>query len=120
MRLSNVVLLNAGDASGNLTSTAGLIAHVFGFNIQIVITGSPVGVLKLQGSSDPVPDAQFPPSGNWVPTNWTDIKDSSVNVTGAGTVDYDVGDAFFNFVRVVYSSSSGTGTMTIRMNAKGF
>lgn len=119
MRILNEILLNAGDASGDLTSNHGLLAHVFGYSIQAVITGSAAGTLKLQGSSDPVPDSNFNVVSYPV-SNWTDIVNSSEPVTGAGTVIYNVEGVFYNWVRVVYTSSSGTGTMTIRFNSKGF
>lgn len=121
MRLLNQVLLNAGNAAGNLTTIAGLLAHVFAFSIQVVITGTAAGTLTLQGSNDPVPDANFPSTPVWTPTNWTEIANSSEPVSGAGTVMYDFNQTpGFNWVRVVFTSSSGTGTMTIRLNTKGF
>lgn len=117
MRLLNELLSNSQDASVSFNSNYGLLAHVFSFSIQCVITGTAAGTLKLQGSADPVPDARFTPA---VPTNWTDIADSSEPVTGAGTVMYNYRECpGFNWVRVVYTSSSGTGTMTIRLNTKG-
>lgn len=119
MRVLNEVILTAGDASGNLTSDHGLLAHVIGYSIQIVVTGSATGTVKLQGSSDPVPDSQFNVKSFPV-QNWTDIANSDQNITGAGSVMYNVDDSFYNWVRVVYTSTSGTGTMTIRFNSKGF
>lgn len=119
MRVLNEVLLAAGDASGNLTSEHGLLAHAGGYSIQVVITGTAAGVLKLQGSDDPVPDSDFRVR-TYPVVNWTDIDDSSEPVTGAGTVVYNVRGVFYNWVRVVYTAASGTGTMTIRINTKGF
>lgn len=119
MRLSNELLLDSGDASGDLTSTQGLVAHVFGYSIQMVITGNIEGTVKLQGSSDPVPDANFKVA-TFPVANWTDIDCSSKLITGAGTLVYDVADVFYNWVRVVYTATSGTGTLTIRLNTKGF
>jgi len=119
MRLSNELILNAGDASGDLTSTQGLVAHVFGYSIQIVITGTPEGDIKLQGSSDPVPDASFKVS-TFPVANWTDIECSTKTITGAGTLTYDVADVFYNWVRVIYTATSGIGTLTMRLNTKGF
>jgi len=119
MRILNEILLDEGDASGNLTSRHGLLAHMIGFSIQAVISGTAAGTLKLQGSSDPVPDSQFNVA-TFPVSNWTDIADSSEPVTGTGTIEYNVRSVFYNWVRVVYTSSSGTGTMTIRFNTKGF
>ena len=129
MRILNELLLGTksssgvvtgADASVSQTSAHGLLAHMIGFSIQAIITGTAIGSLKLQGSSDPVPDSNFPASGNWNVSNWTDIADSSEPVTGAGTIEYNVKSVYYNWVRVVYTSSSGTGTMVIRFNTKGF
>jgi hypothetical protein len=119
MRLLNEVLLNAGDASVNITSMHGLVAHVFGYNIQIIMTGTAAGSVKLQGSSDPVPDSNFNVA-NFPVTNWTDIERSTYPINGVGTLDFNVADSYYNWVRVVYTAASGTGTMTIRLNTKGF
>jgi hypothetical protein len=119
MRLLNEVLLNAGDASVNFQTPHGLVAYVFGYNIQLIIAGTPVGVVSLQGSSDPVPEANFKVPSFTV-ANWTDIAGSSQNVTGAGTLDYNMADSYYNWVRVIYTSTSGTGTITVRLNTKGF
>lgn len=119
MRILNEKLLNAVDASVSQNSAHGLLASAFGYSLQAVITGTATGTLKLQGSNDPVPDASF-----LVPTftvsNWTDILDSTQSVTGAGTLLYNVEGVFYNWVRAVYTASSGTGTITIIFNSKGF
>lgn len=119
MRLLNEILLSAGDASGNLTSNHGLLAGALGYSIQAIITGSPVGSLKLQGSNDPVPNSSFLVP-TYTVTNWTDIADSTEAVTGAGTIMYNVEGVYYNWVRAVYTSTSGTGTLTIQFNSKGF
>lgn len=119
MRLLNEILLANQDASTSFNSPAGLLASVFGYSIQAIITGTAAGTMKLQGSSDPVPDSRFPAA--WpTPVNWTDVKDSSEAVTGTGTIMYNVADVEYNWVRVVYTSSSGTGTISITLNTKGF
>lgn len=120
MRLLNKLLLQNQDASVSFNSPAGLLAHVFGFSIQAIITGTAAGTMKLQGSNDPVPDSDFPSTPVWTPTNWTDVANSSEPVTGAGTLMYDFNQCpGYNWVRVVYTSSSGTGTISLRFNTKG-
>lgn len=119
MRLLNEKLIDDEDASADINSAPGLLASVFGYSIQITIDGTPAGTVKLQGSDDPVPDSQFNVK-NYPVSNWTDIKNSSQAVTGAGYVVYNVADVAYNWVRVVYSASSGTGNMTALLNTKGF
>lgn len=119
MRVLHEILLATSDASINETSLPGLLAHAWGYSIQAIFTGSPVGAIKLQGSSDPVPDANFA-AANYPVVNWTDIANSSTSVTGSGTVAYDVVKSAYNWVRVVYTASSGTGTITVQYVTKGF
>lgn len=119
MRLLNEKLADSQDASTSFNSTQGLLASVFGYDIQAVITGTVTGTMKLQGSCDPVPDANFKVA-TFPVINWTDIASSSASVTGAGIVNYNVAESFYNWVRVVYTAASGTGTITVTLNTKGF
>lgn len=113
----NEVLLNAGDASGSLNSGVLNMQFLYGVAIQAVFTGSPVGTIKLQGSCDPgTLNIQIAPTSV---INWNDISDSSQAVSGSGIVDWNYNGAFFKWLRVVYTSTSGTGTLTITANGKG-
>lgn len=119
MLTNNKILLSAGDASGNLTSSPEQLTNMIGFAIQAVITGTPVGIIKLQGSCDAgTVGANSPPIGTGV-TNWNDIADSSQAVSAAGIIDWNYNGAFFKWVRVVYTSTSGTGNITVTINTKG-
>lgn len=103
------------------TSPAMQVINMWGFAIQVVFTGTPTGTFKLQASADPLlvnnPIA-YPP-----PTNWTDIADSSHAVVAAGDYMWDVFDVTFNFVRLVYTDTSGgasTAVLTVStFNGKG-
>lgn len=119
MRILHEILLPSSDASISETSLPGLLAHAWGYSVQVILTGAPVGTLKLQGSSDPVPDANFS-AANYAVVNWTDVANSSQAVTGAGTVAYDVVKSAYNWVRVVYTAASGSGTITVQFVTKGF
>lgn len=68
------------------------------FAIQAVYTGSPVGTLKLQSSNDG--------------TNWDDIAGSTVAVSAAGSQTWNYTGAGFGKVRLVYTATSGTGSLT--------
>lgn len=117
MRILREVLLTAGDASGNLNSAPLLLAHAVGYAIQFEITGAPVGTVKLQGSNDPIPDAQFIPAA---PVNWTDISGATAAVSAAGSGMFNASGVYYNWVRAVYTFTSGTGALSIQGNAKGF
>ena len=112
--IASGVVLNA-----TRTSTAMQLFDAFVFSIQVVISGTPTGSLKLQASCD----AAF--SGvPGLPTVWTDVANSSTNVTAAGSVIWSITEPGYNWVRVVYTdTSSGSSTAIISsatFNSKGF
>ena len=72
---------------------------------------------KLQGSSDPYNNAK-----NFVPPNWDDIKDSSIDFGAEGSFTYNVYLIGYNWVRLIITDSSGatnTGTLSATLNVKG-
>lgn len=116
MRVSNSVVFSAGDMSGTLTSAAIPLFNIFGWSAQFTYTGSPVGTLKVQVSCDPDPQGgpQVP-----LPTHWTDLANSSVSISAAGDSTYNVDLSFYNWIRFIYTFSSGTGALSGRVNLKG-
>lgn len=110
MRIHNDSILAAGNMSGNLTSDSTPLDHIYGFAIQCVFTGSPVGTLKLQSSCD------LP---NTTPVNWTDVSGSEQSISAAGSHVWNFSGLFADWVRVVYTRTSGSGTLNVRINMKG-
>lgn len=92
----------------------------YGIAIQAVFTGSPVGTARLQGSCDFGARNQPQAGGNDQVVNWTDIADSDAAITGAGSASWNFQGSFYKWIRLVYISTSGTGTITVRANSKGF
>lgn len=105
MRVFEYQLLSGGDMSGNITSNAQQLNQMALSAIQAYWTGSPVGTLKLQISNDNA--------------NWTDYTGSSTSVSGAGNFVWNLVYAGFPWVRVVYTFSSGTGSLSVTVNGKG-
>lgn len=97
--------------NATLNSLAMQIQGCLFYNIQIVYTGTPTGTFKLQGSSDNSATMTAAGQVPYQPVHWTDVKDSSQAVTTSGSVMWNVEWASYNFVRVVYTDSSG-GTST--------
>lgn len=116
MRVSNFPITNFvnGDMSSSITSPEISVYQVYGWSSQFVFTGAPVGAIKVQMSDDP-----YQPEGNITPTNWTDITSSTVSITAAGDASYNYTGSFYNWIRFIYTSTSGTGTINGRMNIKG-
>lgn len=106
-------------ASSNLQAL--WIGHVAMAGFQFVVTGTPVGTLKLQVSCDEgAVNSQSIVNQTARVTNWTDLAGASVAVSAAGTYVLNIVDPGYHWVRVVYTASSGTGSLTsARINTKG-
>lgn len=81
------------------------ISCVKGFALYTEWSAGVVGSVALQGSLDPV---TTPASVS----NWSDISGSSVAVSGANSTLWNVSDAHYTWVRIKFTFTSGTGTMT--------
>ena len=102
----------SGDMSTLIPSLYKNIDEGVTFSVQASFTGSPVGVVELEASNDVVA------SSAQNPTNWTIIPKTVTNITEAGTymVNYDLPG--FTWIRLVYTPTSGTGTMYANLNTK--
>lgn len=98
--------MTAGNMAGNLTSDAEPLDSYYGSAIQAVYTGSPVGTLKLQASIDG--------------TNYSDITASSQSITASGSFLWNITANFYRYVRVVWTATSGSGTLVCTILAKGY
>ncbi len=117
MRFDNTLIVNASDASVTIISSPVTLESIYGFAIQSVFTGSPVGTLKLQASCDPgtVTAGAYGTNVN----NWNDIPGYSTAISSSGNTMYNLDAQFYKWVRLVYTATSGTGTLSARFNAKG-
>lgn len=111
---ANDVIVSAVTMTTNITSDVFSMKRKKTAGIQAVWTGTPTGTLKLQYSSDKGTSEK----GDGV-TNWTDVTGSSQATGGAaGSHIWDV-QTGARWLRVVYTFSSSTGTLTVTANAKG-
>jgi hypothetical protein len=93
--------------SGNITSTGKeTIKAKGGITIQAVFAGSsPNGTFKLQISNDLANNVADV-------TNWIDLADSSYAITADGSYAWFIsGIIKVKFVRLVYTRTSGSGTL---------
>lgn len=118
MKVSNEIVFDNIDASTSHNSSIVSMNQVYGWSIQFAITGSPVGSLKAQVSDDKGSTAPYDANSLNV-TNWSDLQDSTIAVSGAGTPGINFNGIFYNWLRFVYTSTSGTGNITARLNTKG-
>lgn len=122
MRIGHVNLLPAGAiTAANFTSQGFYVGHIATFAAQAVFTGSPVGVLKLQVSCDlGNPSASFP-NGDDNVLNWVDLSGATASISGAGSILMNLTDSGYSWVRLVYTHTSGSGSLTVaQVNLKGF
>lgn len=78
-----------------------------GFTIAAVISSASSlnGTLKLQAAIDAAA----------TPTNWFDIT-AATTVTADGVTGWDINSVNYRWVRVVYTRTGGSGTMTTTFN----
>jgi hypothetical protein len=122
MRINNISLQDTATslgASANLSAV--WLGHICNYSIQLVFTGTPAGSFKLQCSNDAgSPNASQAATLATGVTNWTDVADSSQTISAAGDLTWQVANAGYNFVRVVWTRTSSTGSLTVaRINTKG-
>lgn len=116
MRVKNEDLLSLSGPV-DLTSSANLravwLGHIVNYSIQLVFTGTPGGNFKLQCSNDPGRiDSEAISNQASDVSNWTDVADSALVVSAAGNVVWDVQNVGYNWVRVVWTATSGSGSLT--------
>jgi hypothetical protein len=106
--------LNAVDATTNPNSTPVNLENMSGFSVTAICTSSATGTGKLQchnGRSVIGDGSDLPASG------WVDVAGSSQTVSSTAAT-WNVTNAFYRWMRVAYSNSSGTGTITAEVTGK--
>ena len=123
MRIQSENIIPAGALS--LTASSNLaalwIGHAALVALHFVVTGTPVGTFKIQASCDVGNvNAQSLVNQSATVTNWVDVG-TSVAVSSAGSYFINVVDPGYHWLRVVYTATSSTGSLTVaRCNTKGF
>lgn len=99
--------------AGSITGSVVGIQYLDNVAIQMEFTGSPVGTLAVQGSVNYAQNAQgtVTNTGNW-------ITFTTSAVAAAGDVLFDLNQLSFPWIRVIYTRSSGTGTLDGYISAK--
>jgi len=114
----NYELMAATTIDADKSSNPLLADRLQGVSFHCVITGSPIGELKLQCSNDA---GTIPEAGEHAATdisNWADVGDASLAVNGAGSYVLSTTDQFVRWMRLAYVSTSGTGSMVVRVGGR--
>jgi hypothetical protein len=102
----NEIIYNAQSLASSSVSAIQNIDEIRSYCIAAVITGSPVGSLQVKGSNDGINFGNVPGAA------------FTVAISAAGT--YLIPDALpaYSYVQLVYTFTSGTGSITALINAK--
>lgn len=112
MRFVRETIFSAVDGTVPQTSDPIDSSYLFSASAQAVSAGGAVtGVVKFQGSNDPVP----PPTQ----TSWSDIPSATIAVTAAGTFLVPKTELAYRWIRVVYTVAAGGGTLTVNFFGLG-
>lgn len=113
-----VHIIVAGSMGGNITSSPVEVKNQDNIGLQFNWTGSPVGVFTIQISMDYKQDIE----GNVMVTgNWVTIP-VSPSIAAAGSADsayVDINQTSAQYMRIVYTRTSGTGTLDAFIDGKG-
>lgn len=121
-------IINAGNmASASLTSSVTSIQYLDDIGLQFTWTASPVGTFAIQVSADYSQDTNgnVTAAGNWTPLtlsywNGTTLVTGTTLPTSVGSPIYvDLTLLSAPWIRVVYTKTSGTGSLTALITAKG-
>jgi len=99
--------------NSNWTSRPVRLERMDGACIQLNWTGTPAGTFKIQCSNDvgQTTDSGSPDSVTGL-NNWTDVTGATAAAGGAaGSAVFDI-TTFARWVRVVFTFSASTGTLT--------
>lgn len=114
--LSPVHLIVDGDLSGDLTSNAVHIQYIDNVSIQFVFTGNAVGDFAVEASLDHTEQQGYVVNaGNWVALP---LSPAPVAAGVAGDISIDINQLSAPYIRLTYTSTSGTGTVQAYVSGK--
>lgn len=107
IHLFNTQLVNAQSMGATITSSSISVQEAISYAVQAVWSAgsTPIGTFDLQASNDDI--------------NFTSLLDQGAEVTGnTGSIIINVEKPAYGFIRVVYTRTSGSGTLNVKVNAK--
>lgn len=102
-----------GSMATSLESAPTNVLFVDNINCQLNYTGTPTGTFTVQVSSDYDPNTAT--AGNWIPVDFGQV----IGAAGSGDqIILDMNQLPAPWMKVVYTSVSGTGTLNMYLTAK--
>lgn len=121
MRVNSKTLSWTGaDFTADNTTEWYKLTHMKGYSVSVVATGTGAGTCVLQGSDD-FGSGESAADESIGVSNPVDITGSSFavsNTTGSPFM-INAPNTFYKWVRVKFTFTSGTGTLVVRIQAKG-
>jgi hypothetical protein len=115
MKFDIVELVTATGASGSKIFDASFMVNL---SAVATSTADEAGVLKFQASND---RRSGPTDTGSAITNWVDIPSATVNITaGGGPYLIPKFDVSHSWIKMIYTHSSGSGSVTARAKSVGF
>jgi hypothetical protein len=117
--LQPIPLVTAGDMSASITSKVISTRYLNQGSVALLFSGTPTGTFTVESSHDYVPDNEFRTSPPAVGT-WQALDlGTTLSATGAaGSLGVDITLSGVPWLRVVYTRTSGTGTLNAYISAK--
>lgn len=117
MRPSNILALSAIDAStaGSQHSAPIPTSQILACSVQVVAVGTLTGAVSIEASNDP---DKNPADPSYAPTNWVAIPSATVTVSAAGQFLIPKTELCYEFIRIVYTKTTSTGTPTVTVRVK--
>lgn len=106
-------IVNGNMALSSIISDITDIQFLDNIAIQLNFTGAPVGVAAVQVSIDHAQDfnGNVSTAGNWVTI-------ASSSMSGGSPILFDLNQVSATYIRVVYTRTSGSGTLQSFISAK--
>lgn len=119
MRQLNLPVISAADASANQNSSVIDAYNLFRASALATFSSATLnGTVVLQGSNDISTANNL--AVDQTPTNWVTIPNTSQTVTSGAAVLIPSTEICYRWIRVVWTKSSGTGTITVNLTALGY
>lgn len=105
---------SAQTLASTVSSVTQDLEQKFGYSVHAIINGTSLnGTIKLEASNIDSATA----------TDWATVADSTQTITaltGKVVHFWNVTDVMYRYIRITWTASSGTGTVTTYINVKGF
>lgn len=125
--LPSYAVISAGDmSSASLTSKPTNILYLDDVGVQATWSGSPVGLVSVEVSADyaATPSGEVTNAGNWAPLTFTYyngatfVTATSIPTSVGSPIYLDLALLSAPWLRVVYTKTSGTGSLTVMIVGK--